>query len=693
MKKITSIWAGMFVVLALPFTSHAITNTAIAISGTNLVLSWPSYGYESYLVQYRQTLDSTDSWSQLVNAYPAATNRTIYTLYGLVPPPAVGGGGSGSVVAPPTSMAAVAATAPGLFVISADGSGPSLPLAIFPPGSDLSGYLIYDPTTGTTTSGSDYSVTSLNAAYANFGGGLTPDSPQPNGGPVGGSSGDSANPTTGFYRVFHIPDWLADFSGYTFTGPTFIPVDFESPDAPVDYVDSATVLVNGQPTDNALLMPYVISGVTNWGVGVYFDRFPNGVATIQLQTFVRQSGVLNDQTPYMAFSNAPATITIGSAISFTNWSDLILSNTYTFCAQSATPNVDWEIDIYDVYNNFVNYQTGHSSDGNISWTWNLTDYNGASRIDDSDPFFYPEITITPTANSGGQVHPNAGGGSTTKPMPPVASQFPSAGDWLFCYLDKDYDDGSTNYPGGTSTMIDGIYEMAGGPELWNLSGYVEAIKFGRTYLQSERNDSWKQLEEGYIQAWSIRNFYYYGHGSPGSIGGDQNTVDSSNYVTGSINLPGGHAYLTSQWVHDNVTFNKSQGAQPYRFAFLDGCNTAGPKSTWPWAWGVPSEAKDLSYYQSTNNATKARPSAFVGWDVEVGGKDWGTIDKFWQFRKTWMATWSVQSYGGNPASIADAFETARNNSGWVPNQVQAHLKEYGYVGMTFRQFNNAGDWP
>jgi|GEM_PF-4182817 len=29
----------------------------------------------------------------------------------------------------------------------------------------------------------------------------------------------------------------------------------------------------------------------------------------------------------------------------------------------------------------------------------------------------------------------------------------------------------------------------------------------------------------------------------------------------------------------------------------------------------------------------------------------------------------------------------------VPNQVNAHLKKYGYMDMTFRQYNHAGDWP
>jgi hypothetical protein len=75
--------------------SHAITNTVIAVSGTNIVLSWPSYGYETYLIQYRQTLSATDSWSQLANDYYAnSTNMTTYTLYGLASP-SISGGGSG----------------------------------------------------------------------------------------------------------------------------------------------------------------------------------------------------------------------------------------------------------------------------------------------------------------------------------------------------------------------------------------------------------------------------------------------------------------------------------------------------------------------------------------------------------------------------------------------------------------------
>ena len=679
--------------VALSFASavqtHAITNTAIAVSGTNLVLSWPSYGYESYLVQYRQTLNSTDSWSIVTNAYPAnSTNRTTFTLYGLVPPSASGGGsGSRNLVGGPPSPSFASrftmAASSGPLVVPVDGSGGAVPLALYPPGFNLSGYTIIDPLTGESVSGAGYAVSAQPLSL----GAQSLDSPQP----LDDPSGDPPAPQTGFYRVFHIPNFLANFSGYTFDGPTFIPVDYASPDAPVDYVDNTTVLINGQPTDYSVFMPYVINGVTNWGVGVYFDRFPNGTNTIQLLTTVRESDTLNDQTPYMVFSNAPAAINIGNSITFTNWAELILSNTYTFQAQSSIPNVNWEIDIYDVYDNFVNYQTGYSADGNISWTWNLTDYNGNSRVDDSDPFFFPYITVTQNSSSpaqSGGAQPNAGS-SASSWMPPLAEQFPSQGDWLFSYMDNFYDDGTANYAGADSYYNNAINTMGGGPALWNIGFLDIPLKYGRVYSQTNRDASWDVLRS-WLESWNNRNLYYFGHGWSTGFGGDINTLDSSNYITGSKSLPGSHAFLTSQWVHDNVTFNKVWGPMPFRFVFLDGCSTAA--GSLPSAWGAPNQVEPLSYYKSASNTTGARPSAFVGWDVTIGGsKDWGTVDKFWQFRQFWMGNWSVEVTTGE--TLKQAFDDALAGSNWVDNGHYSHMKIFGYQDMTFYQYNHEGDWP
>jgi hypothetical protein len=597
MKKIKLV---LFVAwLASGFTSYAITNTAIAASGTNVVLSWPSFGYENYLIQYRQTLSTTDSWSSVTNAYPAnSTNRTTFTIAANMPTGSFSGGtnGGGSI----------------------------------------------DPN-GTNTSS-------------------------------GGTGTNTMQPGTGFFRVFHIPNWLTSFSGYTFDGPTFIPVDFATPDAPTNLVEYTTLLLNGQPTDEADFILDNIGTNTYGGMGIYFDRFPNGTNTIQLLTTVRQSDVINDQTPYMVFSNAPQTVVISNFVTYTNWSSLILSNSYTFNAQSATTNVNWEIDIYDVNDNFVNSQTGHSSDGNISWTWDLTDYTGASRQDDGDPFFFPYITI---------------GDPTSGWTPPIANQFPSVGDWLFTYMDKFYDDGSTNYPGADSYYNSAISTMGGGPALWSIGFLDIPLKYGRTYDQTNRDASWDNLRS-WLESWNNRNLYYFGHGAPNLIGGDINTVDSSNNITGSINYPGSNAKLTGQWVASNVTKNKYYGPMPFRFVFLDGCDTAA--GNWPAAWGVPNQLESLSYYQSASNTTGARPSAFVGWDVEIGGsKDWGTVDKFWQFRQFWMGNWSVEVTTGE--TLKQAFDDALTGSSWVDSGHYSHMKIFGYQDMTFYQYNHAGDWP
>jgi hypothetical protein len=556
-----------------------------------------------------------------------------------------------------------------LMAEPANGSGSAVPLSLFPPGFNMSAFNILDPATGEWVSGNGYSISAAPEAQPMDGGASPMD-----------STNDINGTTTGFFRVFHIPDWLVSFDGYQFDGPTFIPVDFSEPDAPTNLVESITVLINGQPTDDfTYLTQQVIDGTAYAGVGIYFDRFPNGTNTIQLLTTVRQSNVLNADTPYMVFSNAPQTIVFNNFVTYTNWSSLILSNTYTFNAQSTTTNVDWEIDIYDQNGDFVNSETNYSASGTIAWTWDLTDYTGADRSDgDNDPFFYPYITITPAS----------GGTDPGGYMPAVAAQFPSSGSWLFSWMDKFYDDGSTNYGGADSYYTNAINTMQGGPIEWGIGTWDAPIKYGRTYAETNREASWVNLQN-FLQFWPIRNFYYFGHGAPNSVGGDINTVDTNDMITGGITLPGSTSKLTSQWVHDNVTFNQLRGGQPYRFVWLDGCNTAATNGNWPWAFGIPNQAEYLGYYQSSANTTGARPNAFAGWDVEVGGPGWGTIPNFWQFRSLWMADWA----GTTGKQLNDAFSDANDFSSWISAGQFAHLKQFGFTSMTFFQYNHDADWP
>jgi hypothetical protein len=195
------------------------------------------------------------------------------------------------------------------------------------------------------------------------------------------------------------------------------------------------------------------------------------------------------------------------------------------------------------------------------------------------------------------------------------------------------------------------------------------------------------LENVYLQFFPIRNFYYFGHGAPNSIGGDQN-VTSNGVIIASTILPGSTAYLTSQWVHDNVTYNKYRGQQFYRFIWLDGCSTAA--GNWPWAWGVPAQTEPLSWYTSAaTNPSGERPSAFCGWDEEIGGgPGWGTVNTWWQFRADWMSEWS----GSEVESLVYAFQDGNSDSSWVSSGQLSHLKEFGYNGMQFFDYTSGGDW-
>lgn len=212
--------------------SFAVEGQALQIQGTNLVLSWPSPGgYQEYLIQYRQTLDPSTPWTALTNNYSAnSTNRTTYMILGVVPPPSTASGGGGTnYEAPPEPMSAIPAEPTEPMAARADGTGLIVPLAIYPPGFDLSGYLVYDPAVSNWLTGSAYTRPALSTRALNR--------PQPQDGP---QPQDATTGTPGFFRIFHIPDWSFNVTNYTYDGPTFFPVDFADY---MDLVDNVEVLL------------------------------------------------------------------------------------------------------------------------------------------------------------------------------------------------------------------------------------------------------------------------------------------------------------------------------------------------------------------------------------------------------------------------------------------------------------------
>ena len=320
--------------------SFGVVDQSIQVQGTNLVLSWPSLGYESYLIQYRPTLDPPTPCQELTNAYPAnSTNRSTFTIpcCALV---ALGGGSSMMSLSGGGSSRAATHVVESkvadlrLWAAPADGSGVAIPLVLYPPGFNAKDLVIVE---GPELPIKTQSIFRL--------GGEAPEN-EP-GAAMMISNGGCDCPDMGFFRVFHIPDFPASITNFTFDGPVFIPVDFKDY---MERVENLEALVDGEDTHISEFTSAYYNSKTNWGMGVYFDRLANGTHQIQLRSKIRMTDDISGDTPMLVTSNLTRSILVDNAVTFTNWDDLVWNNThYTFRAQLKVSQADWWIDIYDAW--------------------------------------------------------------------------------------------------------------------------------------------------------------------------------------------------------------------------------------------------------------------------------------------------------------------------------------------------------
>jgi len=269
----------------------------------------------------------------------------------------------------------------------------------------------------------------------------------------------------------------------------------------------------------------------------------------------------------LLLSNSVQSIVVFNEVTFPDWNEFMQGDTYTFKAQLANPNTDWTIDIYDVYGQYVNSGSGHTSNGQVEWTWNLYDWMGNNRDDfDSDPYFYSYITFDSGAGLAGAGMDGPEGASTTKPTPPPIKGYPNVGEWLISFQDRWYSD-AWGYP----SDLQGRYEDAldaiwGGPILIGDTAWWHPLKFGTNYTQMEREHSWTNLL-AWVGDLHVRNFYYHGHGGANSIGCDKHTFSTNGLVTGgTFSYRGSRSLMESWQIASKTKYNR------YRFVFLDGCN-------------------------------------------------------------------------------------------------------------------------
>ena len=127
---------------------------------------------------------------------------------------------------------------------------------------------------------------------------------------------------------------------------------------------------------------------------------------------------------------------------------------------------------------------------------------------------------------------------------------------------------------------------------------------------------------------------------------------------------------------------------PYRFVFLDGCETA--KGHWASVFGIPEEPKTLSYYFTPNGTIIGRPSAFVGWKKRIpfASKAFplAVFPGFAKFRQQLLMYWADD---GEPfaAAVDQANVDAKTFNPQVPLDWAKDIFITGYDQITFQMGN------
>ncbi len=682
-RKFAVIIAALAVSLTASLKTFAVEGLQLSLQCSNVVLSWPSIPGQNYIIQYRQTLDPSTPWQTLTNLYPGdwTTNVTVFVHSNIVQHPNCGGTGGGSLAAISMMDSDVAAPVPPPvpMAVRADGSGPAVPLTLFPPGFDLSTFVIFDPSTGEQVSGAGFTRTAATLDSSGL--------PAPLDGGSGGGTNSVAPPETGFYQVIQDGVQIASSSLTNLTnGPLsdIVNIKFEAGYADpnngtnlIDTLSGATLLVDGAKYagDGAY-----ISAPSDypWQFALDTARLPNGDHWVQVQVFWFDPASAEDGTEgmYPSRYSDSVMITVSNAVSYPQWEEDIgeAGTNVAYFLQTTCMNADWSLAIYDVNSNLVQTLTGHTDDGTIEAYWNMMDSSGVMRTNaDVDPEFSSVITVADPI---------------TKPTPKkkrVKNDWPDHGVWTVAYLDyfKHFYDPNSDMIGHINEFTLTAQKYGGYWLYYPPAGSTNDV--GQTYPLRYQNS--KHTDEVVTSAQitkdsamlkamlsntNSRNFFYRGHGGPDQVG----------YVSASE--------LSKVIKHR------------YRFVLLQACDTADGQLDH--AFGIKGPGQfDIPDYQKSG----LRPAAFMGNHGESafantgretingvpydGRIPWQIPYLYYNFLFYWDADlmgWSLYD------SMGEAMMDMPSVSGWgSQDQPGACLKIYGYPFLHIDEYNYRNSWP
>lgn len=637
------------VVALLVGQAHAIEKLRLSIVGSDVVLAWPSRTGETYIVQFRASFATNCPWETLTNTLPATggTNWTAF-VHASVFQCASGGaaamaGGGGLIAAetaaqltPEKRVARRAAAAEirraRIAALKAEiwarkkrppfpweiGERPPLPWEAH----------------------------------------LVDGSPAERDGQAGALMEGTSTPCIGFYRVVRNGIFFFGVTnGAVLSGRVTLPVEVGLTTGQT--LDSLYANTGNNPAESVGVQGLEFAGLEDELPYAVWDttQVPNGVHQINLGAVVGEVIDVPGSTLSLVVSNQ---------IWFPdpyNWAGYFIE----VQAQSVHASGTYHVEVFDDTDfKIIELDGPTDAQGYVT-------YQGGRgfRVQNYDPQtfeqypskFYRVVVATSPAGGGG-FGPAAANGATSTNFVWVERAWPATTfQNLYTQFAIGYQPiyGNPTLGGGSAVtlqaMVQAVYTAAEGR-----AGGLGAVR-GDSQNPFEL---WTQLDFTRLvrdlRFDEVRNLFYFGHGNPKFIGQKS---------------PGRYLELTDFYLAlnnkgDPLNPSALTNAHPFRFVFLDGCNTADGDLCK--AFGIP-KIKNMPAAQFFNKGLRYR--AFLGWNGKQTIGWAGAINtQHTEFVGNFFGNWGLPDNSGNPRNVRQAIQAA----GATWSQIQ-YLIVYGYEGL------------
>jgi hypothetical protein len=615
----------------------AIEGLKISVQGSNVVLSWPSTNIETYLVRYRPDLSTNSTWTNLADFYPASSsNITFFVQSNIVQYPLVFGGGTNDGGGSPPSPDSDTTSGPSVpMVMSTNGTGEAAPLAIYPPGFNLTGFIIFDPATGEWISGNGYVVSPTSSTQA---GGAQPLD----------DSGTNSTSDPGFYEV--VQDGIQIFgltNGAVLSGVVQYPIEMAWTNNSDQVVGISFYDANTNPIIGAYAQS---SGSNGWQMVWNTPVSLNGNYSVYAELdFASNNPVVSN----------PVSVTVNNVISFPNYFTQTFGNQMWIYAQTIT-NTAFQIDMYDENTNYLGSFTG-AADGNgvISFLWDLggltsTNFYGVFTVDTSSlasmssggsaqslstrssQFQSSSLahkTLAYKIGVNGVIQDAGSSSASANQLWQKESKWTPNNNWVVAY---GLFNSSTSLQLADEEMIQGGEDGSELGVLWTLDPYGTVgnlspgnypTKPAQSAVYTVQDASTASALLGYLASHTYENFYFFGHGNSSIIGSYNGFGLTQEQIADAlVNVP-----LSYRVFH--------AAEHPYRFVMLDGCDTGA--ATFSEAFAIPAMVSSTNFFAAGGVESRAF-IGFKSWKVaDITISNW---ENYSQMTGHFLTDWLSSSY-------------------------------------------------